>query len=233
MDELQSIIQSRKSESVAGLQNAAQSRRKIVYVRTYDLTTAKLVTAPEILDFNFQSFWVVDASDSSTSVSLVANPQREGLLNDAVTLKNNLFLDLKYPIAGAQLYWSAQSGKTITIAFFTEGEVKPGSLVSAISGGVARIDGSSFTSAGLGSGGASASVIVASGAGTMILKADTSRKCATVYTDQAIWIGDSSVAVGTRGIPVAAGSTFEWRNLGALYACAVGVTATITGQVES
>lgn len=231
--DFQAMVRSREVDNAGDIQQAVQGRRLISRVITTDLTTAKTQYDPVRLDFPFRGFWVQDATDNNVSVSLVLNPITEGTLNAPLTIVKNVSMKLDYPVAGGYLYFTAQSGKSITIFFFTDGDVKPGSLISAITGGVSVVDGSALSSALLSTTGAAASVSVTSGAAVKILASSGTRKSALLYTDQAIWIGDASVAVGTRGVPYPAGSYITVKNTTDVYAIAVGTTATVTGNVES
>lgn len=228
----QSIVRSRQIENASNIQQAVESRRQISKViLSQDLSTAKLSTSPLLIDFPFKTVWVQDATDSNVTVSLVLNPINEGTLNAPMTLQRNLAISLERPVAGAYLYWSAQASKTITIYFLTDGDVRPGSLISQITGGVSIQDGTSVSSSKMDAG-ASASKSVTSASAVAMFPADSTRKVMTCYTDQDIWVGDSSVAVGTRGIFIAGGSRFVWKNTAALYGIAVGATATVTGNWE-
>jgi hypothetical protein len=150
-------------------------------------------------------------------------------MSDAKILKSNDSFIFDSMISSAFLYWDAQSGKSLTLCFATTGEFYPGSQISVVSGGVSITEGSALSSALLGSAGNAASVSVTSASAVQICAADSSRKKLTFYTNADLWVGDASVAVGSRGIPVYAGY-FEWPSQATLYAIAVGATATVTGN---
>lgn len=214
----------------ADIQQSVEGRRKIFVSKVLDLSTARDQYSPDPVDFNFRTFWVVSATDSTAEVFLVPNARAEGQLNGPISCKQNLSVRLPFPSSGGQLYWSAQSGKTMTILFFIDGEVTPGSLISQISGGVTISDGSSFSEAQLGSAGSASSVTVTTAA-TMVLKQDSTRLCATLQFSNDVYLVSSGGSAGT-GIFVPAGTPAVIRNTAAIYAITAAGTATCTGVVE-
>lgn len=224
------IREAEQTNAGAGIQQSIEGRRKIFVVKNLSLTTARDQYNPETVDFNFRTFWVLSASDATASVSLVPNSRAEGQLNDAITLKQNLSVKLPFPVSGAQLYWSAQSGKTMTVLFFIDGDITPGSQINQISGGVAISTGSSRSDAALASTQDQASVSVAASA-TLIVPADSARIGMELQvTGGNVRLGGSAITT-TNGVARLDGERWEDQNTGALYAIATSGAPVITGIV--
>lgn len=181
---------------------------------TLDLSTARLSTDPFKVGFPFKSIYVSSATDVIANINLI--PQTRDSYQSAIPFKLNDSWTREEPIAEAYLYWTAQSGKTITIHFFVDSEFRSGSQISQTGGGVAIIDGSSFTTS---------RVDLTAATATSVLSSDTTRKQCNVQnnTGADVWFGGSSVSnTGANlGQKVSAGSIFIWKNTAALYAYSV------------
>jgi hypothetical protein len=194
------------------------------------LDTASTAQNPFVVNQPFDGVYVETATDNLTTVKLSMGSLDTYQTDNYVTLTKNCALKNDFEVKGATLTWSAQAGKTITVVFFLGASFTPGSLISAISGGVNVLEGSTINEALLGSGGASSSVSVTSTA-TQLLPTDSSRIVATLNFSSPVNIGDSSVTA-TTGLPVPANTPIEFRNTGALYAITAAGTSTCTGIVE-
>lgn len=181
---------------------------------TLDLSTARLSTDPLLIGFPFRSLFMRSATDNSVAVTF--RPQTRDSFQSGVDLKLNDSLDFDIQQSGGYLSWAAQSGKSITIVFFVNARFVSGSQVSQTAGGVAIVDGSSFTRT---------VTTLAAATATSILSTDTTRKISNIQnnTGASIFVGDSTItgSGATVGYEVAAGSTFQWRNTAQLYAYSV------------
>lgn len=179
------------------------------------LTTAVLSTQPFKVGFPFRSVYVCEATDVLANVNLL--PETQDSYQSAIPLKQNDAWVSDEPISNGFLYWSAQSGKTISLLFFVDSEFSSGSQISVTGGGVSIVEGSSF----------STSVVdLTAATATLVIAANTARKLVSIQnnTGADIWMGPSTVTnTGpTLGLRVSAGAIFEWRNTAAIYAYSVG-----------
>lgn len=185
-----------------------------VQTLTLELDTAKLDTSPLKIGFPFRTIFVRSATDSSVNANLRIGSRDS--IQGSIPLYQNDVLEFPYPVAEAYLDWSAQSGKTMQLVFLIDGSFRIGSLLSNVAGGVAIIDGSSF----------SASVVsLAAATATEIFAASSSRKLGTIQNNSgaSIWIGDSTVtdSGATVGYEIQPGATFYWRNAAPCYGYSV------------
>ena len=206
-----------------------QGREALLKKVPIDLSVARSVNNALKISVPFKSVTVEAATDSTCKIYLGLGDNTLDALQDAKELKANDSFDFERFVGSAFLFWDAQAGKSLKLVFSTTGSFKPGSQISQISGGLSISEGSALSSAKLGSLGTAATVAVPDSAATVILPADTDRKNNRLYTDADIWIGDASVAVNARGIPITTG-WFEWPSTSILYAIAVSGTANIYGN---
>lgn len=185
-----------------------------IQTMTLDLSTAQLSTNPLRIGFPFKSLFIRSATDGTVSVTL--RPLTADSYQSGVDLKLNDSLDFDQQQASGFLSWSAQSGKSVTIVFFVNASFKSGSQVSQTAGGVAIVDGSSFTRS---------VTTLAAATATSILSSDTTRKMCSIQnnTGASLYVGNSTITNtgSTIGYEVAAGATFQWRNTAQLYAYSV------------
>lgn len=178
---------------------------------TLDLSTAVLSTNPYKIRFPFRSIFIRDATDVYVSINVQVQSQDSYQSAFAMTKNDGWVAD--YPVTEAYLYWSAQSGKTITLVLFTDSAFKSGSQISVTGGGVSIVEGSALT-------GPTRVTLSAATAG-IIAPALSTRKVATLQnkTGASLYIGDSSVtdSGATEGIELVANAVFYWKNTGALY----------------
>ena len=183
---------------------------------TLDLSTARLETNPYRIGFPFKSVFVSGATDTNVSVSM--KPGAIDSFQSAFPLTKKDSWSVERPVSEAYLYWSAQSGKTITLVFFTDAEFKSGSQISQNSGGVSISDGSSVS--------AITRVTLAATTAAIIAPSDSTRILTTIQnkTGADLYIGGTSAVTNsgaTEGIKVPADGIIEWRNTGALYGYSV------------
>lgn len=229
LQELTAIVAEVVAKRNAQISQSISGREALVKKVPIDLTTARSRNNALKVPIPFISVVVEAATDSTAKLYLSLGDNTLSSIEDAKELKANDSFEFSAMVAVAYLWWDAQSGKSMNLCFATTGVFKPGSQISQISGGLAISEGSALSSAKLGSLGTAATVAVPTGAGTVILPADTDRKNNRMYTDADIWIGDASVAVDARGIYVPAG-WFEWPCTSILYATSVAGTANVYGN---
>jgi len=206
------ILSGNKAERDAAIYEASLSPynvRKIVV----DLTTAKSETdsIPFRIGFPFQSFLVVDATDSIANVNMRLYGRDQQ--NDMLPLKKGIQVTFPFPINEAYISWAAQAGKTITFIFFVYGEMKTNIFDLQNSGGVSIYDGSSVVTETAG---------VATTTAAVLFAASTVRKKVFIQNFDSIdvYLGDSAVTdeTGTKpGIRVPPGGSYEWRSSSACY----------------
>lgn len=227
---LQDLINSINKSQEASVRRFSDQRPRMAQRIVLDLSTEKTAQDPFVVSNPFNGFYVETASDSNTNVKLSFGSLDSYSTENYTTvkLKDQAFSPLE--VKQAVLTWPAQSGKTLTIVFYLGIEYRSGSLVSVNSGGVTISEGSSLDSNLLSGGVALVSVLTTA---TKILDASTTRNVALLYFDADVWVGDASVAVGTRGEYVPMGS-YKFMNTAALYAIsAVGSPVNCTGNVGS
>lgn len=186
-----------------------------VQVINLDLTTARTPENPYPIRFPFKSVFVRTATDSTVSVDL--RVQTQDSYQGKASLKLNDSLIFGQQQASAFLSWEAQSGKTVSLIFFVSAEFRSGSQVSQTAGGIAIIDGSSFTQS---------VVALTAATATQIVAQDTTRKQLTIVneTGSDVWLGASTVVNtgASRGLKLVTGGVYIWRNTAALYGYSVG-----------
>jgi hypothetical protein len=219
-----------QTDSAAQNRISIEGRKTVFYAKTFNLATDKDQFAPEVLNFQFRSFWVISTTDNTCQVTMIPNDVSEGQLNGAITLKQNLAIKNGFPFSGAQFYWSAQSGKTMTVLFFVDADVTPGSQITNISGGVTISAGSSRSDAALASTQDQPSVTIGASP-TMIFPADSARLGAELeVAGGTIKLGGSGIT-STNGATRNDGDRWDDANTGALYGILVSGTPKVTGIV--
>lgn len=178
---------------------------------TLDLTTAVLSTNPYKIRFPFRSLFVRDATDVYVSVNL--QPQSQDSYQSSFAMTKNDGWVADYPVTEAYLYWSAQSGKTITLVFFTDSAFKSGSQISVTGGGVSIVEGSAITGP--------IRVALSAATAAIIAPALSTRKVAVIQnkTGASLYVGDSTVTASgaTEGIEIPDDGIIYWRNTAGLY----------------
>ena len=200
-------------------------------VQVIALDTARDITNPLILDFPFQSVTVQTATDQNTNVLISFNTRTtEGTAN-GLTLKNNSVCNFPYSVARAYLWWAAQAGKTVTLAFLRTGNFTTGNNITSISGGVVVQEGGTITTRTL------ASLPAISSTAGILCPADATRICEYITNQDGFnyYLGDASVTKPgglNPGITMTPGSIYILRNTGALYACTDASTITNVSRVR-
>lgn len=185
---------------------------------TLDLSTAReQVNAMEV-PFKFKAVRVESATDSTVSVSLI-----RGRLTDnrpSAALRQNDVANFGRQNRGF-LFWTAQSGKTITLLFAVDADFQQGSLIVQTSGGVAISEGTAV---------AGSAYISVDNTADQICAQDTTRIVSIVQNQDAalaIYVGASDVTgpAGLKpGTKLEPGGVLYWKNSAALY----GITAAGT-----
>lgn len=209
------------AEGIAGRLNVFQK----IYC---DLGTAQNAANAYKISVPFRSVFVREATDSSAVVYFSPNENSIGNIAEAMPLYKNDSFDFGFTLPGGYLWWTAQSGKTMSLYLSTLGRMTPGSQVSQIAGGLTVSSGSSLASNLLTGG---VATIALTGTAAKILDTDTDRKMAELYFDADVWVGDASVAIGSRGRLVQAGE-YVYQNTAQLYAVAVTGSANVFGNVH-
>lgn len=207
----QNLVERNRELGQAYIQQNAIQRPQTVQKIVLALDAAKSADLPYEINFPFRSVFVEDASDSSTRIFMRPNTREDVQSFFALGRKDSWSVD--QPISKAFLHWDAQAGKSITLVLFTEAEFKSGTQISATSGGVAIVNGSSIAQ--------SNNTTYTINATFLLLPSDLDRKVATIgnYTDQSLFLGGASVDdSANKGIELVPGATIEWRNTAALYA---------------
>lgn len=226
------IIQQLKSRNAASIWDDSRSRPRKQLRMVIPLDVAATEANPFVISNPFNGFYVVSATDANVSVNLsLTSPEKQNI-TEYTSIKLNDSGTFSEPIRAAYLTWSAQTGKSITIMFYLGIDFRPGSLVSAISGGVVITTGTGMTPV--------ASVSVATTA-TLIAAADSTRKKTTIQNlgMQDVFISGTNTVVGTgaalglNGIKLQPGALYEWTNTGAIYGIAVGAASVVSINTET
>lgn len=137
--------------------------------------------------------------------------------------------NLPFPTKKAYIWYPSQSLLTVDILFSKFGSLQSPEVVNNI---LPTVTGTSVVTAFMGTG-SDTSKAITDAVAVAVLPAEVSRARANLFNDgDAIWIGDSNVAVG-RGLKIGAGERFEWSNLGPMYAISdTGGISTIYGNEE-
>lgn len=208
---------------LAQLREGVLDKPKEIEVVTFDLTTAKSKNDPAIINFPFKSFRVLSATDSNTSVYFLPYG-KAGDSGEIGSLHkvNGTFIS-EVPLLQATFYWTAQSGKSITIELYRNSRSTPGNFLTSVSEVF-----SSFAD--------QANVTVASTAGgTLIAAADADRKVLTLYNNSStvgVWLGATATLVSGRGNYLAPNGYAEIKNTAAIYGITASSTASVSSVVE-
>lgn len=129
LEEAQSILKSQNQDTQANLINQESNTSQEVNELVLDLSIARDRNKALEISFPFHSLRVEEATDSDTQVRMLINTNADFQKN--ILLKLNDVLNIDNGIRKSYLYWTAQSGKSIIIKFFTTAKVSSGSLVLA------------------------------------------------------------------------------------------------------
>lgn len=222
-------IQDAQAQNIADIRQNSDFRPPLAKKIILPLTTAATAANPYLINIPFDAFYVAGATDAVTSVNLNLGSDPSNTDYGSFPIRASDSAKLGRTIKGANLTWSAQSGKTLTLILFLGVDFKSGSYLNQFVGSTSIINGTSVVTGTLGAGGASNSVTVTNAAAVQLCPSNLVRADLVFYTDQEIWIGDAAVAVN-RGTKIAAGSNFSFANTGTLYAIATGAAATVSGM---
>lgn len=181
-----------------------------VRVLTLDLGTAVDPTQPRVIGEPFASMTVVTASDSAANfnmrVDTIDSDNQSFNVKAPATIEAPPLVFLK-----AFLDWTAQPGKTITIAFLKFGSFRTNQTNLSLSGGVNINDGSSSLLS---------TIALTGGSATLIAAASTARKKIEFRntTGSAIYLGPDNTVTASSGRIVDVGDDYSWYNYGPLYA---------------
>ena len=213
-DDVAKLMSAMKTKDQAAIFDASTNHPFSVQGITIPLDTAQLETNPYKIGFPFKSVFVADATDLSVQVNLKIGTRDS--FQTKIPLKKKDAFKLGQFTSEAYLDWTAQSGKTITIFFFTDSEFVSGSLIQQTSGGVQVSEGSAV---------ALNSKTLSAATAAIIAPQNANRVLAILQnqTGANVWLGDSTVtnAGATQGILIPPLATFEWRNSAALYGYSV------------
>lgn len=218
-EQVQMILRAQETVTKARIFDSSANHPFMVQAMTIDLTTAKLSTAPLKIGFPFRTIFVQDATDASVSLNI-----RLGGLDafqSRIALKKNDSFAMPFPVSEAYIDWTAQASKSATLVFFVDGEFRPGSQISVVSGGITVSEGGSTA--------AIASVALVALTAAAIAPASATRIMTIIQnkTGADLFIGgDATITddgtIATAGIKIAADGLIEWKNTGALYGYSVG-----------
>lgn len=225
------VVLNGQIERDAFIRKNSDLRPKLQIRVDLDLSVARTVRNPYVVEGPFDGFFVEATSTIGTTVKQSITSKDNYNLSEYTTLKINSSGTFKTPVRRAILTWTAQAGKTMTIVYYNECTFRPGSTVSEMSGGVVPTTGDTLTPL--------ANVQV-TGVATLISAAGAAKKKRTVQVLQGvtIWLGDNTVqagnAVGTRGgVRIQVGQAWEYTGTGAIYGITNGGNATVSVLEES
>ncbi len=205
------VLERIRAPSLAQLVASTAGNSLPVWVQTFPLTTARTLQEGFRIGRPFTSMTVVSATDANTNINMQVDTVNAS--NDPFNVKPPATLDFPLPVKEAYLYWDAQAGKTITIAFFLYGSFKTNQTNLSISGGLNTSFGSSCT--------LTAPAMLATE--VAIFPLDLTRKNGEFRNTgtEPLYVGPTGVLT-TTGRIVDVNDDFEWMNTAALY----GIAAT-------
>lgn len=188
---------------------------------TIDLSSTtfggQVVSRNNPYEFNipFKAFLVTDATDTNANVNMLVGSRESNVESIPVSLAKVKEMQLNFKTDKFYLYWTAQTGKSITILFAIDAEISSGvqSQENVIS------EGSSFVQA------TAVSVLATA---TQILASDNDRAVTTICNNgsETVYIGDSSVTIAD-GLPLQPNAYKEVRNKGTVYGIVAGVSSEV------
>lgn len=209
-DAVKNIVARALEQNSAFLQNSEDNRPQTVQRITLDLTTARDITNPYPINFPFKSVFIENGTDST--VSLFLRPVTKDDVQSFFRLGLRDAWSVDYQIPRAFLHWSAQPAKSIDLILFSNSQFFSGQQLHVSSGGVAISEGSTFTVT---------NPAIPAAAATLLFAINNLRKVSSFQnnTGASVFVGGATVtnAGTTRGVEVAAGQSFTWKNYAALY----------------
>lgn len=216
------IVQQSNLIAKASVADQLAQRPFSVQKEVFDLSTAKLDTAPHHIRGQFKSLYIQAATDTLAYIEVKLGSRDTTQSPFNMKLNDSVSMDL--PMSEAFLSWPAQAGKTLTLIKFSDARFESGSQISVTGGGVSIVDGSSFTNE---------RVDLTAATAVLVASSDSTRKKATITNNSPadVWFGASSVSnTGANlGIRVPTGGILVWQNTAALYAYSVLASAGDVG----
>lgn len=213
LEQIKAAIRSINDERSALIYNAAVNNPFQVQSYTLDLTTARDVSNPFIINFPFKCIAFKSATDLSTNVDVKFNSFDSGL--SSVNFKDNDNLSSDVMFDSAYITHSAQSGKSIVVYIFVSSKFTSGSFLN--SGTVTVSNPTTLVGP--------TRVVLSAATATIIAPATTARRQATIQnkTGASLYVGDSTVtnSGATEGIEMVNGAVMYYANTAALYGYSV------------
>lgn len=210
------IVQQLGLAARASVADQLAQRPFSVQIFTIDLGTARLVTNPMKISGQFRSLYIQSATDTIANVQVLLGSRDS--TQSAFSMKQNDAISMSNPVSEAFLYWSAQTGKSMTFVTFTDVEFRSGSQISVSGGGVSINTGTTVTGP--------TQVAISATTATIILPQNTARKQATLQnkTGADLYVGGSTigaVAGANEGLRIGPNDFYVWNNTAALYGWSV------------
>lgn len=171
-----------------------------------ELDTARGENNPLEINNPFSSYYVETASDDSTVVKMSLTSPEAQNIRQYTSVRRKDAARFSLPIRAGYLTWDAQAGKTMTIIFYLGLEFIPGTINTAITGGVSISDGTAVDTLSPVTLTTTVGVIAAS-------NADRKKLVISNLGSARIFIGDAAVtndAGASPGIPVDPGMSYFW-----------------------
>lgn len=237
-ESIRNLIKTYDNQQIAEIRRSSDQRPRVSLRLQVDLSTARTVNNPYIVNAPFNSFYVESGlSAGVSSVAPIANIHF-GDSTENYNMGQSTTIDVKSTgyfdttQKGCALTWAAQANASLVIVFFIGARFDPGRKIVTLSAPVSITGGANIFTATLGALGTSASLAVTNAAAVQLCPINLNRTAFNFFTSQRIWVGDSAVAA-SRGTRVEPNSIFVHDNTGALWAIADAAAATVTGSEET
>ncbi len=186
-------------------------------VITLNLATARSQSNPYNISFPFKAIALKNATGGSGSIFARFNTQDSGI--SWLQLDNNDSVNCERMFGSCDLYWPAQSGKTIDVLLFTNARFESGSLIN--SGTITLSPASTI---------ATTRPNFAAATATSIIAASAVRQRVTIEnrSSQSIFLGESNAVTNsgaTCGYELPVGGTIEYSNRAQIFAYAAAIVA--------
>ncbi len=187
------------------------------------LDTARNEFDPLEINNPFSAYYVETATDDNAVVRMSLTSREAQNISQYTEIRRKDAARFSLPIRSAFLTWDAQAGKSMTIIFFLGLEFIPGTINTAITGGVSISDGTTLTS--------SAAATATTTAG-LIAAADPDRVKLVISNlgSARVFLGSAAVTTdlgGFPGIPLDPGLSYFWISEAACYAVAASGSVTL------
>lgn len=196
--------------------------------------TPSTASQPNLIEINnpHQSLYFQDSNSLSAYFWYRPIDKAYDRLARWIKVRKGDTINWPFPVQKAYIWYPQQDLLTATVLLLKYGEIKTATVntISLNAGSGSSIVTNPFDVAA----DQPSVAIPAGGAATPILTATATRTKIHLYNDAGgdiVWIGDSNVAAGTRGFPLAPGEGKEITNVGPLYGSSLG-GSTIYGMEE-